>query len=336
MSWLETRFNAEEREKVASLREEMAGWEKSALPAFLSRAGAPALAGAGVGAFHELVNGTLDAKDEGNSWGDALRQGGSKMLRGAAVGAAAGGAAGMISPALAERTTNFGKGLLHNVTGWKPKGGLKAIGTGSSVERDRLKSLIASDAPAPLIANQQKQLTALEAVEDKNLTNLPGLAKGLLDPRRTVDTLRTSKNYITHGLDGAGKAMLGIGIAGSVLPAVMAEDATPGERARMAARPLAGMLLTSPLQAATSQASTNTALGGMGAIGEGIIHNTFSSGVGRLATLPTDLALTQKSERPYVPKHPTIPQVDPSWAPRAARMVSTDGLQLVPDLMGAA
>jgi len=303
MSLIEARFTPEQQEKVARLREDLRSWEtKEAAPFTASRVLTPALAGAGLGAFHEFANKTLDARDQGETWGDSLRSGARGALRGAGVGAAAGAAAGAISPNLGERTTNFAKGVLHNVTGWKPKGGLAALGTGSSVEKKRLQSMIAGGADPEHILNQQKQLAALQAVEDKGLTSLPGMAKGLLDPRRTFDTLRTSKNYITHGLDGMGKAFLGGGVALSVLPALTEPDKTPEERVRMAARPLAGMLLTSPLQAATSQASGNP---GLGSMVEGMLHNQFSSAPGRILSRPVDQLIAPK-ERWQEP--PGMPQ----------------------------
>lgn len=290
MSYLERTFDEEGRAKVSHLREML----KEALPAPVARMGAPALAGMGLGAAHQFFNKTLDARDQGQTWGDSLASGVRAIPKGALVGGAAGGLAGAVSPALGERTVNFGKGVLHTVTGWKPKGGLAELGTGSSLVGKQIQDAVRAGHDPATILRLKEQKKALQAVEEKNLTNLPGLAKGLLDPRRTLDTLGAGKDMVVKGLDGWGKAMLGLGAVGSTLPALMAEDATPGERAGMVARNLGGMLLTAPLQAATMQAGSNP---GMSSLLEGMAHNDISGFTGRMADLPAAEAVRAVDRR---------------------------------------
>lgn len=277
--------------------------EKTAAPAFLtnalnavkpiaSRSVAPGLVGAGVGAFHGLVSGTLGARDQGMDWGDSLMEGVRAIPGHAAVGGAIGGVGGAISPKFGDRTVQFGKGTLHSLTGWLPKGGFEELGTGSHLVGKQIAAAESAGLDPTHIANLKEQWGALKAVEDKGLTSIPGMVKGVVT--KPIDTLRASKDMLFKGLDPFGKFMVGAGIAGGVLPAVLDEDATPAERVGRAARNTAGMLLTTPLQAPVMQAGMNPGLSGMA---ESFLHNLPGGSVNRLLFAPVDEASKAISNR---------------------------------------
>lgn len=277
--------------------------EKTAAPAFLtnalnavkpiaSRSVAPGLVGAGVGAFHGLVSGTLGARDQGMDWGDSIVEGVRAIPGHAAVGGAIGGVGGAISPKFGDRTVQFGKGTLHSLTGWLPKGGFEELGTGSHLVGKQIAAAESAGLDPTHIANLKEQWGALKAVEDKGLTSIPGMVKGVVT--KPIDTLRASKDMLFKGLDPFGKFMVGAGIAGGVLPAVLDEDATPAERVGRAARNTAGMLLTTPLQAPVMQAGMNPGLSGMA---ESFLHNLPGGSVNRLLFAPVDEASKAISNR---------------------------------------
>lgn len=266
-----------------------------------SRVGHPALAGAGLGAFHGLVGGVFDARDEGKSWGDSLKSGLSNAVSSGVAGAGIGAGAGIASKGLGQRLTNFGKGTLHTMTGWTPKGGLASIGTGSTAAQKQLEQMTASGASESSLEAMRRHVSALQDVESKNLTNIPGLLKGVLDPSRTVDTMRSTKRMLLDGLDTQGKVLFGAGVASSLLPAILVKDVSLTDRAEMVARPMIGMVAGAPLQAATMQASLNpSALGGML---EGMAHNIPQGSVNRLMNIPVDAVASgvRHVTRPNVP-----------------------------------
>lgn len=259
---------------------------------FASNAWRPGIAGAGIGAVHGFVNDTLDAREQGQGWGDAVRAGGRGALDMGAKGAVIGGGLGGAFPALGERITNLGKGTAHSLTGWVPKGGLDALQGGSFQAMKDLNHARSLGSDPKHIANLEKQVAALKHVETENLTNIPGMVKGLVT--KPLTTLNASKRMLLDGMDGYGKTILGLVAAASVIPAVTAEDATLGERATMVARPLGSMLLTSPLGAMTSQGSANRS--GLGML-ESVAGNILTSSAGRVMEAPVSEAQRALSNR---------------------------------------
>lgn len=305
--------------KEGSLSNSLRAWGRDlALAPKMERLGHPALAGAGVGAFHGLVSGVMDARDEGQGWGDAVQSGLKGGLKGGVVGGAIGAGAGVASPALAQRTSNFGKGFLHTVTGWKPKGGLAELGTGSALAKKQLAQMEAAGMQGPSLDAMRRHVAALENVESQNLTNLPGMLRGLLDPRRTIDTLKASKGMLVDGLDTQGKVLFGLGLASSVVPAMTADDATLSQRAGMVARPLIGMTLGAPLQAGVMQAGANAST--LGSMVEGIAHNVPGNSVNRIMNAPIDYAASKLG--PSVPAPPTTDM--PPDAPQPSTSANID------------
>jgi hypothetical protein len=261
-------------------------YEELKVASFVSRIGAPSLAGALVGASAGAIPEMMYGRQEGEDWGDYLRRGARSAGKGALIGGALGAGAGAVSPEMAERTVNYGKGVLHTYTGWTPKGGLSSIGAGAApLKKMRERSLAAGATPQQL-ANLDARIKATQGMEDRGLTSLPGLVKGLL-PGRFTDTLKATKDHLLDGTSGFDKAMLAAGVATSLTP-LLDKDRPVSDRVMDTGRGLFFSTAMAPLNIATGQAATNTsAIGGMM---EGLAHNIGTAPVAQIASAPINLA----------------------------------------------
>lgn len=273
----------------------LAAWTDTAM-AVGGRALRTAGVGGALGAFHGAVSGTLDARNKGESWRDSLQQGARSAATSGAIGAAAGGLAGGYSQNMADKITRFGKGVLHTTTGWVPKGGLSELQGGSWLAKKQLEEAVANGHPQ--IDVLRKRYEALKAVEAKNLTNVPGMVRGLLTPSRTLDTLQTSGRALLDGTDAMGKTVM---LLGATLPPALslAVGRPTGEVVENAVRAPVQMLLGAPLGAMTPTTGFVSSL----------VGNTISSNAQRLMEMPYDegrrLIMRATGNDPQ--NHPTSP-----------------------------
>jgi hypothetical protein len=245
----------------------------------------PGLAGAGLGALHGGVGGYLDARNRGESLKDSLQGGLSRAAVEGAVGGVVGGGAHLYDPNTGAKITRFRDQIRHSITGWTPEGGVQALQGGSAALKNTLDTL-GPNADPETIKTITKQMAAMRAAEDKGLTSIPGLAKGLFTPSRTVDTLRTAKNVLLDGTPGYAKALMGVGAVAGALPALQ-EGLTPQERLYRAVQPAASMLATAPL-GVTPAASGFVS---------GLVSGNFSSLAPRLADYPLNELRRAAGER---------------------------------------
>jgi hypothetical protein len=269
----------------------------------------PGLAGAGLGALHGGVTGYLDARNRGESLKDSLQGGVSRAALEGAVGGVVGGGAHLYDPNTGAKITRFRDQIRHSITGWTPEGGVQALQGGSTALKNTLNTL-GPNADPETVQTITKQMAAMRAAEDKGLTSLPGLAKGLFTPSRTVDTLRTAKNVLLDGTPGYAKALMAVGAAAGAIPA-LEEGLTPQERLYRAVQPAASMLITAPLgiTPAASGFASSLVSGGFSSLAPRLADyplNEIRRAVGerhnsRVAPAVTRLAVS--SSRPYNPNN---------------------------------
>ena len=172
--------------------------------------------------------------------------------------------------------SNFGQRQLHGLTGWAPKGGLKAIGGGSADAEARL--FAATKGANPEDAKGWKEflgaheaLRAHQKAENMGLTNLPGLARSAVkDP---LGTAKATWDAQMKGTSAGTKAlMLGLPAVGlaSAVHGETPEGQTKGQNIGYQAGQIVGGIAGSAIPIVGSMAA-GEAVGRVGkAIGGGI------------------------------------------------------------------
>lgn len=276
----------------------------SALGALGAGGGVGAAGGALLGAAVKGGRKYLQERDQGASvteaLGGSLAHAGSGALQGAAIGGAAGalggGALGAARPELGTRFraavdklpgAHFGQRQVHTFTGWKPEGGLGAIGHGAAPRLgavrqaeqelfaaragkaspglvDRVMGRSAVQGAEKRVARARDAYDAGRKAEEMGLTSIPGYAKALRD-RPVGEVLRTAANDQWKGMSPAMKAltvgMPALELAGAIR-GPSGEDAqgrTKSERIGRSLAQTAGGLAFSPLTM-TGQMVAGTAL----------------------------------------------------------------------------
>lgn len=276
----------------------------SALGAIGAGGGVGALAGGVLGAAvkggrkfkEDRAQGASVTEALGGSLGHALAGAGRGALVGGAIGAGTGGAVGAINPAAGNRFraalskmpgADFGQRQVHTFTGWKPEGGLAAIGHGAAPRLgavrqaeqelfaarggqgkrslvDRVTGRSAVRGAEKRVENARAAYDAGRKAEEMGLTSLPGYAKALRD-RPVGEVLRTAVNDQWKGMSPAMKGLT-VGLPALELAGALGSSNEPdeqgrskGERIGRSLAQTAGGFLLSPLTM-TGQMVAGTAL----------------------------------------------------------------------------